>query len=101
MNLIECWKQAKLGQKIKSGFCVIEKNEFTSLLTEAINSMPVETLLADDWEIVKEEKTVVIEGAWGTCCYDCLAMRTYWNAHCKEKLPAKGTTIKHTLEWDE
>ena len=63
MNLIEAWKRAKECQSIKRKNCPSRSYEKSNgYFQDIFNKTCEPDLLADDWEIVKEKKKVVIEG---------------------------------------
>ena len=63
MNIIEAWKQAKVGQTIKEkyGYEWIKKNDYVSVDLQAAlqYSIASDCASSDNWEVVKEKKEVV------------------------------------------
>ena len=63
MNIIEAWKQAKVGQTIKEkyGYEWTKKNDFVSVDLQAAlqYSIASDCASSDNWEVVKKNKTVV------------------------------------------
>jgi hypothetical protein len=115
MNLIEIFKCCKKGQKIKrKGWVncwITNKNQgFPCDLRIENNQFSIPTfsdILADDWEIVKEKKKVVIENM--EFDYETVENRSRLiprhpcYATFKEntkKIPI-NKQIKMTLEWEE
>ncbi|MCK5219616.1 hypothetical protein KAR10_08840 [bacterium] len=109
MNLIEAWQAAKNKQGLKRGCCkTIEKNiveGFHSFLKrvgqlaykENGAQQIEEYLLADDWEIVKEKKKVVIENVYAYKEGYFLDV----NAVKISKRFPEETLLKVTIEWEE
>ena len=64
MNLIEAWKKAKEGQWVRRsvGVLTIRKRGAFHTLLHAWEYCEAD-LLAEDWEITKEKKTLVFENA--------------------------------------
>jgi hypothetical protein len=109
VNLIEAWKKAKERQTLKRPDCnlcitKVESHLFPSVC-ETISSV---SLLADDWEIEKEKKKVVIEGVHWDCseipkyCKEGMYVLAYGGIvnKYKDEIPLL-TPMKMTLEWEE
>ena len=58
MNLIEAWKVAKDGQMIINK---MDSSSFIEKKSEGFFAVSAENFISDRWEIVKENKKVVIE----------------------------------------
>lgn len=99
MNIIEAWKKAKEGQKIRrtkwdTNQGIYKKDYLNSTnITEAIYDID---LFADDWEIVKEHKvwkTIIVKGEY----QNNVGEETWekWN-----NIPI-GTKVRVAWEWEE
>lgn len=61
MNIIEAWKQAKEGQTIRRShfsntLMSVKREKEVYRLHEQMGQMSAESILADDWEVIKEKK---------------------------------------------
>jgi len=111
MNLIECWKKAKEGQKINRKIdnisftedgCLIKTKDIQDL-QDHINRINYVWILSDDYEIVKEKKKVVIDMEWEQCENTNIihpVMHMESDIDNWRDLP-KNTKMKMTLEWTE
>lgn len=113
MNLIECWNKAKDGQPIvNNDGLTFHKTNCESFLNVFKSAwMTQEQALADDWEIVKEKKKVVIEMEWEQCENTIEGQRGNTNIihpvmHINSDIDnwrdlPKHKKMKMTLEWEE
>jgi len=119
MNLIEAWKKAKEGQKIRevrAGLIIKKIGRIKKpYLLDSIRSsgwLDEDILLSDNWEIEKEKKKMVIEEVqWDICSIDSVYAdfeRTGFSpmvaggfTKLYEKTIPTHTPMKMTLEWEE
>ena len=105
MNIIEAWKLAKDGQRIKRNNSNVGNQGNISIIkyagaSDGISHVLLDALvkdgspgrrmfdchvLADDWEIVKEHKKI----------------KTTWHSLTTHKLQCYPHDAKVTIEWDE
>ncbi len=100
MNLIEAWKTNPKGRWTYEGV-TINLSSYESFVALTRGIYRDEYLLADDWEIVKEKKKVVIEDAefFKSICNGDLTLETCQKIR-KTNVPY-NKPIKMTLEWEE
>ena len=100
MNIIEAWKRAKEGQRIRRpswestggwGFEKGLRESFHEAMKTAEGDLSLD-LLADDWEIVKEKKEITEGYIMGSS--ECI-----WPEEVS-KIPF-GTTVTITWKWEE
>ncbi len=111
MNIIDAWKAARIGQKVKCGPNFIIKSARADNLSEFLwrevkgdysivgrsGRTTDEYILADDWEVVKEEKTVEVE---------MIEIKYHnrqtiiWNSSDIKALP-QGVKMKAVFTWSE
>ena len=102
MNLIEAWKT---NRNCKWRNCA-ETRDFEAYdsIKKLIDTMSKDQVLADDWEIVKEKKTVVVEDVSWLIIEDRFIPYASGNntprLQEEYKIPAE-TKMKMTLEWDK
>ncbi len=98
MNIIEAWKLAKVGQRLRRNFrknlpAPIIKGEGSDCLSMILSTMFDAAILADDWEVVKEPTHGKIETVWSDITPLISPFVT-----CKYDFPKDA---KVTIEWGE
>jgi hypothetical protein len=92
MNIIEAYKKAKFGQRIKSARYMFVK--LTSL-TRVLYARTEEELCADDWEVVREKKTKTIN------LISNQGFLAATESICIPRGIPPNTSLKVTFEWEE
>lgn len=91
MNIIESWEIAKEGQEIRQTsqnnryHPLVIKREGKNILSSLMSHLYDVSILADDWEIVKEHKRI----------------ETTWHSLTTHKLQCYPHDAKVVIEWDE
>jgi hypothetical protein len=103
MNLIEAWKKAKKGQEVSTPQGgIYKRSSLRELLTK--DCFTEEELLAEDWEVVREKKVMVIESIrWKKNPKGQIFpwfMEDYPGFNVFDSLVDKPL-MKMTLEWEE
>ncbi|HDZ27759.1 hypothetical protein LCGC14_1413370 [marine sediment metagenome] len=115
MDIIYAWKKAKKGQEItrfENGKPLTTDGsgitkETVGSLSSYLSGIDPDWLLADDWEIVKKKKKVVIDVCHWTFCKDNSRVVLYpiseSKAFTKEDPHGleKAKEVTMTLEWEE
>jgi hypothetical protein len=102
MNTLDAWKALRQGKDVERPNQVRTALHWkTGTLKEFLNALHEEEILANDWEVVREKKTMAGIVTWAMQYGIHYPMGTEFGSNNLNFRNIQGKTTKITIEWEE